>query len=403
MNQNRIIGAIEIGTATVTVLVGEIVGGRRLNIIGMGVSSSRGVKKGEIVDFKAASDCTHAAIMTAEKSAGAQIECAYLSQTGRHLKGFRNTASINVSGSDNRVSRHDIERAERECKAKQLPPGRLYIHHIQNPSVVDGRSAANPLHMDGRKLELAYWSIHGDEAKVGDHIHVINGFGLNVGDMILSSIASGAMVVDEVEKENGVLVLDIGCGTTDYVLYHDGFVIQTGVIPVGGDHLTNDLSLGLRVNRRLAEKHKIEHGAARVRREDKHEKVWLVGDQQIGDRQAPKSAIYQILNARVDELFKLVGEELGGLLTQQNLPAGIVLTGGTARLPGIDEAARERLKVDVRVGENPSWVRGDLRKPEFSTTLGLLHYALTGQEEGLDEAPAQQGLLRKMARMFTLN
>jgi cell division protein FtsA len=403
MSQSKIIGAVEIGTAKTVVLVGEIVGENTCNIIGKGTCSSQGIKKGEIQDFKAASNSTHAAILAAEKSAQVTIDSIYLAQTGRHLKGAFNRGMAQVSSSHNLVGRQDIERAVEDAKCKQLPADRVYIHHIRNPFYLDGHRVEEPLHMEGDRLEVGYWSVHGSERKLSDQIRVINAFGLNVEDMIISSIASGSMVTDDAEKEAGVLVLDIGCGTTDYVVYKDGYIVQTGVIPVGGDHLTNDLSIGLRVNRKHAEYLKLNYGNALVEKKARDEKVWLIGDFTIGDRNLPRYAICQILNARLEELFKVVKKELGRIGTRDYLPAGIRLTGGTSQLPGIDRLAADTLFLEARCGQNPDWVQEGLKGPDYCTALGLLHYALTGHQDNALQQTSSKGLLRKVARILNLN
>lgn len=401
MSYNKIIGAVEIGTSKVVVLVGEIIDGRSLNIIGMGQSTSMGVKKGEVVDFRSASDCTHAAIIAAEKNAGTTIEAVYLSQTGAHLQGFFDKGAVTVSSPDNVVSRPDISQAIENARRKVVPNGRVYIHHIQNDFFLDGRPVEDPFAMKGAHLEVGYWHVHGHERKVSDHIHVINGFGLEVEDMIISSIASGSMVVTEPEKQHGALALDIGCGTTDYVLYRNGRILRTGVLCVGGDHLTNDLSLGLRVSVKQAEKLKSEYGKAIIDREDKSDKIWLFGDLTIGDRPIPRLAIYQILNARIKELFEVIKRELGGALNPQELAGGVILTGGVSRLPHVASVASDVLGVTARVGENPAWVREDLREPEYSTVLGLLYYGLTAQRARYEEA-TRKGLMGKVAKMLNL-
>jgi len=401
MSQSKIVGAVEIGTSKTVVMVGEIVNGRSLNIIGMGQSSSDGVKKGEILDFRAASNATHAAIMGAEKSAGAQIDVIYLSQTGRHLEGFQNTGSVTVTSADGVVGAGDIGRAAREGKGKELPPGRVYIHHIKNQVELDGRAVAEPLNMQGERLEVGYWSVHGDESRVRDHVAVINGFGLTVEDMIVSSIASGSMVASEEEKQAGCLVLDIGCGTTDWVFYRNGFIARTGVVPVGGDHITNDIALGLRMNGLHAEKLKLQYGKTLLEKEDQVRKVWMMGDQMIGDRHLPKKALIQIIGARVEEIFSIVRRQLGSACTRSNLPAGAILTGGVARLDKLAITAEKTLGITARLGESPGWVREDLRGPEFSTALGLLHYALTGQHAEEFNLEPERGILRKLVRMIS--
>lgn len=401
MSQSKIVGAVEIGTSKTVVLVGEIVNGRSLNIVGMGQSSSAGVKKGEILDFRAASNATHAAIMGAEKSAGATIEAIYLAQTGRHIDGFPNNGSVTVSSADGIVSKNDINRATKEGKGKELPPGRVYIHHIKNQVTLDGRAVEEPLRMQGQRLDIGYWSIHGDERRVRDHIHVINGFGLPVEDMIISSIATGSMVTSEEEKKAGALVLDIGCGTTDWVLYQNGFITRSGVVAVGGDHFTNDLALGLRINHRNAEKLKVQCGSAVMGKDDQAEKVWMVGDQMIGDRHIPKKALIQIISARCEELFTVIRKQLGDYCNVNVLPAGVILTGGASQLDGIVECASKTMGLEARLGQNPQWVMEELRGPEYSTSLGLLHYALTGQHQEEFMVHEEKGLLRKVVKMIS--
>ena len=403
MTYNKVIGAVEIGTSKVVALVGELVGDRSLNIIGQGEATTVGVKKGEIVDFRAASDCAHAALQAAERNARATVEAVYLSQTGGHLKGFYNRGVVSVSAPDSIVSKIDIERAVNEAKRKELPDGRVYIHHIHNGDHLDGRPVANPRMMQGDKLEVGYWHVHGDEQKVRDHIHVINGFGLEVEDMIISSIASGSMVASDVEKENGALVLDIGRGTTDYVLYRSGRILRTGVVCIGGDHITNDLSLGLRMAPDQAEKFKKKFGNARIDPVDKSESVWLFGDLTIGERAVPKLAIYKIIAARIEELFSILKRELGGDLNQDRVAGGVILTGGTSRLPGIAEAASSALGVEARLGNNPKWVlREDLRDPEYSCALGLLYYGLNSQRSG-DVVQVKKGFVRRVARLLSID
>jgi cell division protein FtsA len=393
MSKSRIIGAIEIGTAKVAVLIGEITDGRSLSIVGMGKCSSRGVIKGEVVDFKAASDCAHAAILEAEKRAGVRIEGVYLAQTGGHLAGFRNEASVTVSAADNRVDYDDIERVKSLAKEKQIAPERTIIHHIRRPFRIDGRLERSPLHLAGRKLEVGYWTVHGDASKVSDHIHVINGFSLHVDDIILSSLASGVMVTTSEERQHGVLVLDIGRGTTDYAFYQEGHCYFAGVVPVGGDHLTNDLSIGLRLTTSQAEALKVRFGCAVQRCKDRGERVWLNGDLSIGDRQVSRCSIEKILALRVAENFEVVRKELGTNFVEENLGGGVVLAGGTSRLPMIDRAARDVFKVPVRLGAYPGWANEELKQPEYATVLGLLNYGLNFLGDNDPEPVRKGGLL----------
>ncbi len=381
ISRNKFIGAVEIGTSKVSVLIGELSQDRALHIIGVGECQSRGVIKGAVADFKAASEATHAALIAAEQSAGTRIDEVYLAQSGGHLEGFYNEAAVNVSSADNMVSALDIDTVCRLAKSKNLPDGRMVVHHLRRPYRLDGRIVPDPLHLVGQRLEAGYWTVHGPEGKIADNIHVIRGFNVRVAELILSSLASGTVLASPEDRQNGALVIDIGAGTTDFVLYRDGSAQMTGVVPVGGGHLTNDLSLGLRLTEGQAEKLKLRFGRATVVTKDRAEKVWLNGDFAIGDRQFSRYGIEQVTSARVWEIFEVVKKKLGPAFSAEKTASGVILTGGTAKLPGIDEAAAKVFGVQARLGEAPGWVAENLRDPAFSSVLGLLQYGLSSRAE----------------------
>ena len=246
-NSGRIVGAVEIGTSKIAVLVGEIARGRTLNIIGVGLAQSRGVMKGEVVDYKAACEATHHALEMAESKAGTRLDEVWLAQTGGHLDGFYNEASVNVQSSDNTVTQLDIERVCSLAQQKELPAGRSRIHAIRRPFRLDGRAVPDPEHLTGSHLDVGYWMVHGQESKVSDNIHVVGGYHLEVRELVLAALASGSLLTTSEERLHGALELDIGKGVTDYVLYRDGHGLATGGLPVGGDPLTTDLAIGFRV------------------------------------------------------------------------------------------------------------------------------------------------------------
>jgi cell division protein FtsA len=394
ISNTKIVGAVEIGTTKVTVLVGEIARGRELSIIGVGEAPSRGVIKGAVMDFKAASEATHNALLAAEQSAGTRVDEVYLAQTGGHLEGFENEASVNVAAADNTVSAMDTDTVCRLAMAKELPAGRIVVHHIRRPYRLDGRLVPDPEHLVGRRLDVSYWTIHGLESKVADNTHVINGFSVRVTKLILSSLASGALVTTAEERHNGVLAIDLGGGTTDFALYRDGCAHKTGVVAVGGGHLTNDLALGLRVQQGQAEAIKLRYGRGVVHARDKKDRVMLIGDFSIGDREFPRLTIEQITAARVWEIFEVVRQKLGASFAPEKIPAGVVLTGGSAKLPGITEAAAKVFGTSARLGEVPAWIGENLRDPGYATALGLLHFTLNAQS---DRATApRRSLLSKL-------
>ncbi len=394
------IGAVEIGTAKTTVLVGEHTG-RELTIIGRGECQSRGVIKGSVVDYKAASDCTHAALEQAERDAGERMDLVFLAQTGAHLEGFYNEASVSVKAADNMIDSDDVRTVCDLARSKELPTGRMVVHNIRRPFRVDGRLVpALPENLVGQRLEVGYWTVHGQEQRLADNIHVIRGFNLEVRELVLSSLASGHMVTTPEERQHGVLAIDIGAGTTDYVLYRDGAAHTTGVVSVGGTHLTNDLSIGLRLTEHQAEKLKLRFGRANVVTKDKAQKVWLDGNFAIGDRQFPQQAIEQITSARATELLEVVKKRLGNAFTPETCAAGVVLTGGTAKLGGIGEVAARIFGVPAHLGEAPTWVSENLRDPGYHTALGLLYYGVSAQAEKATGTRRRGGFLTGMKRLF---
>ena len=399
-NNSRIVGAVEIGTGKIAVLVGEIARGRSLNIIGVGVAPARGVMKGEVVDYKAACEATHHALEMAEKRAGARIEEVWLAQTGGHLDAFYNEASVNVKSADNTVTQLDIESVCMLAKEKELPAGRSRIHEIRRPFRLDGQAVPDPEHLSGRRLEVGYWIVHGPESKVSDNIHVVGGYHLEVRELVLGSLASGSLLTTTEERTQGALVIDIGKGVSDYVLYRDGHVLLTGTLPVAGEHLTNDLSIGLRVTAAQAELLKLRWARGTVQTRDKADKVWLNGDGAFGDRQLPKMAIETIAAARTLELLEVIKQKLGPAFVAEHCGAGVTLTGGTSRMPGIEEAAARVFGLPARRGEPPSWVKDELKDPMFSTVLGVFQFGLRTAHEHAVPPRRKPGLLSNLTKIF---
>jgi len=396
-SNSRIVGAVEIGTSKVVVIIAHL-SDDALEVIGFGECQSRGVIKGSVIDYKAASECVHAALEAAEQVARERIDYVYLAQSGGHLEGFYNEAAVNVQAADNMVSPQDIETVCRLATAKELPAGRMVVHNLRRPFRVDGRLVpGDPEHLVGHRLEVGYWTVHGQENKLADGIHVIRGFNLEVRELIVSSLASGYMVTSAEERQNGVLSIDLGAGTTDFALYRDGCPHATGVVPVGGTHLTNDLALALRLTEGKAEKLKLRHGRALVQAKNRNEKVWLDGNFAIGDRQFSLQAIEQVTAARAHEIFEVVRKKLGASWSPEACTGGIALTGGAARLPGMAECASQVFGVPVHLGETPPWVMIDnLRDPGFSTALGLLYYGVASRADRAAPARRKRGFLQKL-------
>lgn len=397
----KIVAAIEIGSQEVKVLVGEVFEDQSLNIIGRSQVESAGVAKGRVVNFRDASDRVGEALDLAETSAGANIESSYLAVSGSHLEGISHPARTRVRGQDNRVTPADVERVNAEAKGKEIASDRLYIHFIRNHYVIDGRLIENPVGFEGDELGVTYWLLHGDSQAVAEHIHVVNSQNIKVEDVIVSSVASACMVASEEEKNAGCLVIDIGRGTTDYAFYRRGCIVRTGSIPVGGEHVTNDLSVGLRIVRDGAEDLKIRHGAATVLPEDQGRTHHLYGDLKIGDKSLYASSINRIIEVRMEELFELIRNECG----EKDLKSGAVralLTGGGSRLTRCTDLAERVFCFPARFAQNPDWVADELRGVEYSTVLGVLHYALEGQvdKRGQSSRRRPEGMVKRFSRIF---
>jgi cell division protein FtsA len=277
----------------------------------------------------------------------------------------------------------------------------MVVHNIRRPFRVDGRLVpTSPEHLVGQRLDVGYWTVHGQEQRLADNIHVIRGFNLEVRELVLASLASGHMITTPEDRQHGVLAIDIGAGTTDYVLYRDGVPHTTGVVPVGGTHVTNDISIGLRLTDSQAEKLKLRFGRANVQTRDKSTKVWLDGNFAIGDRQFSQQAIEQITSARAWELLEVVKKKLGNAFSPDTCAAGVVLSGGSAKLSGITEAAAKVFGVPAHLGETPTWVTENLRDPGYHTALGLLYYGVSAQSERSAPARRQGGFLSNVKRLF---
>lgn len=396
---SKIIGAVEIGTSQAKALIGEVGDAGSLSIVGMANRRNEGMRKGEIVDFRKAASAVHAALEEAEKMSGTTVDSVYLAQTGSHLRGHMLRGSASVSSSDNRVSPHDVQRAAIEAKRRQPDEGRSYVHHVRTPIILDDKIIDDPVGMMGKKIDLGYWSIDGDDQAIQSGLNVISNYSLEVNDLILSSIASATMVAGPDLRRAGTLVIDMGAGVTDFVLYRQGYVAYTGVIPVGGDHVTGDISMGLRVLEPYAEKLKLEYGQATPLADEQADDVWIIGNKTIGDRAVPRKAIADVVHVRIAELFEIISKELGPLLKPENLQGGILLTGGGSQLKGVEEVASKVLGQPVRRAGFPTGISDELAQPENSTVLGLLHYGLEDHSLPGDSSQQEEvGLLGKLGR-----
>ena len=392
---SKIIGAVEIGTSRAKALIGEVGETESLSIVGMASRRNEGMRKGEIVDFRKAASAVHAALEEAEKMSGTTVDSVYLAQTGSHLRGHMFAVQLLfLLGQPGKCGR--CPAPSRPSVASLMKADLMCI--MRTPIILDDKIIDDPVGMMGKKIDLGYWSIDGDDQAIQSGLNVISNYSLEVNDLILSSIASATMMAGPDLRRAGTLVIDMGAGVTDFVLYRQGYVAYTGVIPVGGDHVTGDISMGLRVLEPYAEKLKLEYGQATPLAEEQAEDVWIIGNKTIGDRSVPRKAIADVVHVRVAELFEIISKELGPLLNAEHLQGGILLTGGASQLKGIEEVASKVLGQPVRRAGFPTGISDELAQPENSPCSGFYITDLRITACPVIPGRAEVGLLGKLGR-----
>ncbi|MBO5781005.1 MAG: cell division protein FtsA [Opitutales bacterium] len=373
MNNNPIVLALEIGTSKMIAVTGEILNSSEINVLSFGRENPGGVKKADIIDLGKAASLAQSAIEQAQKKIGsADIDFVYLAISGSQISAIRSTGSANISAIDGTISKQDIERAKSDAKSKILPPDACFINRICCGYYIDGQYVKNPEGRKGGLLEAEYWLMYANKDKILNAMSVVQTFGnLEIEEILHSGIASALACTSPQQRENGVLCIDIGCGATDYAFFKNGKVFQAGTIPVGGDHITNDLSLGLRLSMKNANKTKLKYGKIIPTEDELRGDVWLNGDKSIGDKVIPLAAINKIICVRFEELFSNIRSELSDYFANGNIPE-VLLTGGVSRTQDLSGLASTVLGVQTRNARAAEWAPPILASPEYSTVLGLL-------------------------------
>lgn len=377
MSASETVLALEIGTSKMQVFVGEIVDSSRLNIVSMGMSTSSGVSKGDIVDISKAADLAQKAIVSAEKQASSRSNSVYLAISGSHISGERSIGTANVSGADGIVREQDIARAKENAKILTPPAGRSYIHMICCGYYLDDEYCDSPLGMQGSKLEAEYWLMHGEDEKMASAMHVVESFGMDVRQLVHSALASALVTSTKKQRDEGVLLLDIGAGATDYALFRGGRTLQAGTVPVGGNHVTNDISFGLQASWGDSEKLKKACGKVALTEDERQSEIWIRGDKSIGDKPIMMSSLNTIVCARLEELFQVVRDELDDRL--DGIPL-VLLTGGVANTDGIELLANAVFGRTCERARFADWLQPSLCNHEYATSIGLLRRALADSQ-----------------------
>ena len=377
-----IVFGIDIGTTKICALVGAV-RNRELQIIGLGVQPSSGMRKGMIVDVPSATVALARAVQEAEETSGYRLSQAVVSIAGEHIGSTNNTGMVAIgsgrAGNDPGVTAADIDRALETAQALPIPHNRQIIHLIPRHYTIDDHAGVRqPLGMHGYRLEVEAHIVTAATSALQNLQHCVGGVGISAAETVLNALASAEAVLEPAEREMGVLIADIGGGTTDLALYKQGTVWHTHVIPIGGYHITNDIAIGLRAPYEAAEKVKIQYGDCRPADIDP-DLVFTVepfGGEKI---QVGRQDLAQVIEARIEEIFNLILKDIQQSGYDELLPAGIVLTGGTAQLRGITTVAERVLNVPARVAapKNLVGLVDTLHSPAYATSVGLLRWAST--------------------------
>src|SRR5216684_2593823 len=369
--KGELIVGLDIGTTKICCIVGEV-GPDGIDVVGIGTHPSRGLRKGVVINIEATVSSIRRAVEEAELMAGCAIASVYAGIAGGHIRGFNSQGVVAVK--DKEVKQGDIARVLDAARAINIPQDREILHVLPQDYIIDEQDGIKePLGMSGVRLE----------AKV-NIVKCCARAGLQVSDIVLESLASAEAVLAEEEKELGVALVDVGGGTTDVAIFSGGAIQHTSVIPLGGNHLTNDIAVGLRTPMNEAERIKVKYGSAQAALLDKDETIEVPSVGGRAPRVLARRILCEIVEPRVEELFQLVHREVQKAGQEDLLASGVVLTGGSTLLHGMPELAEEVLGLPVRRGlpRNIGGLTDVVKSPQHATAVGLLHYAAKQGMEG---------------------
>ena len=375
--KDRYLVGLDVGTSKVCAIVGEMVDDGGLDVVGIGVAESRGIRRGVIVNLEAAVDSIKKAVDEAELMAGVEIDAVHLSMAGPHIKGFNSRGVIAVAGKSREITRDDVRRAIEAAKAVSLPAGREILHVLPQDFVVDEQDGIGaPVGMTGARLEVNVHIVTSATTATQNLVSCVNRAGVGVIDTVVEQIGAAEAVLTPDEKELGVALVDIGGGTTDIAIYERGSLWHTAVIGVGGDHFTSDIAVGLRMPIPDAEKLKRKCGCALSAMVDEDETIDVASVGGRRSRVMSRRILSEILQPRAEEIFHLVWDEIRRAGYEKSLNSGIVLTGGGAILEGMPEIAEQIFDLPIRRGA-PTGIGGladHVGSPAYATAVGLVLY-----------------------------
>ncbi|HKE19521.1 MAG TPA: cell division protein FtsA [Kofleriaceae bacterium] len=402
VKKDEIVVGLDIGTTKIAAIVGEVTE-EGIDVIGIGTARSRGLRKGVVINIDATVHDIQQAIREAEHMAGCDISTVYAGIAGGHIRGLNSHGIVAVK--DKEVRDADVQRVIEAAKAVAIPMDREVLHVLPQQYIIDEQDGVrDPLGMSGVRLEAKVHIATTSVTSAQNVVKCANRCGLQVADIVLEPLASAEAVVEDDEKELGVALIDIGGGTTDIVIFSEGAIVHTAVLPLGGSHLTGDIAVGLRTPLESAEKIKRKYGCATpdTIEPDETMEVPSVGGRQ--PRRLSRRVLVEIVRMRLEEVFEHVKREIGRSGYLESIAAGVVMTGGSTLLPGMPELVESVLGLPARRGA-PRGIGGlvdVVRSPEYSTGVGLVLYGARGTEMIQREAaPVREaGMFRRVRSWF---
>lgn len=390
-NKENIVVGLDIGTTKIGCIIAELDVDGNVKVVGVGTSRSEGLRRGVVVNLEKTVLSIGRAIEEAELMAGVEVRNVYAGIAGDHIRSINSHGVIAVSRGGVEIGRGDINRVIDAAKAVAIPMDREILHILpQEFTVDDQKGIKDPTGMAGVRLEVDVHIVTGAVSSAQNLVKAIQKAGYQVRDLVLEPLASSYGVLTDDERELGVALVDIGGGTTDVALFHEGSIRHTAVIGLGGNSVTNDLAIGLRTPSKDAERIKERYGAAMTRLVDADEQVTVPRVAGQGERSVARRTIASIIQPRMEEILNLVKADIARTKYHDRIPAGLVLTGGASALPGTGELAESLMDVPVRIGY-PIGVSGlidSVDDPRFATGVGLVVY---GRDLGRDELPFAGG------------
>jgi len=398
MARKHVLVGLEIGTTKVSFVAGESRPDGTLKILGIGQTPSRGVRKGEIIDFGTAQKCIHEALVEAETRCSMEIDSVYVGVSGGHIQSFNNRGMVDLPEDRDEIDEEDLQEVQINAREVTIPTQNAFLHTIIQHYYVDGQEGIqNPVGMLGNRLEADFHIIHGIKTRIQNSIRSVKEIPLDVEDVVLNGLATAQVVLDAHQKALGALVIDMGGGTTDYVVYHEGAVKATGVLAVGGDHITNDISMGLRIPIHQAEKVKIEEGSVVLGNALPGETIELKSELGFAGKEVSRETLNTIMHLRVREVFELIMKRIGDDQLIERLSAGVFVTGGCSRIHGLDHLAGEVYGLPVQAAKPRamSGVTSAIENPELATAIGIVRFAQAMQyDQG--QRGATPGMVRRI-------